>query len=364
MQAETWSVGADIGGTFTDVVALSASGRLKRAKVLTDYDSFTDGVAAGIQRCLEPCLIEQVGRVVHGTTVATNAILQELRAPVALITTAGFRDVLELRRARRPTLYALDWSPPAPLASRRHRMEVTERVAADGTILTELVPEDIERCAEVIEREGLSAVAVCLLNAHANPAHEKMIVRRLRERLPQVKVTASATIAPQIKEFERTSTTVVNAFLLPVVETYLARLEATLRALAMSAPVEIMQSDGTTALVATTAERPFSDHRVGSGGGSDGRRSTLGGDGPPQRDCVRHGGNDGEVDPHRGLRDRGHGRNRGRGHDDARRRSDPGSGISGAEPQPRSERGWVGWRVDRLDRRGGCTPGRSAQRRL
>ena len=252
-----WSVGADIGGTFTDIVALSPTGHLKQAKVLTTYGSFTDGVATGVERCLGAQLMSEVRRVVHGTTVATNAILQDQRAPVGLITTIGFRDVLELRRSRRPTLYALNWSPPSPLARREHRLEVTERVAADGSVIQELAGEEIDRCVEVLKREQLKAVAVCLLNAHANPAHEQMIVKRIQERLPEIKVTASSAIAPQVKEFERTSTTVVNAFLLPVVEDYLASLERTLRRLHVDAPLEIMQSDGTTAMAHATAERPF-----------------------------------------------------------------------------------------------------------
>ena len=135
-----WRIGADIGGTFTDVVALSGDGRLERAKVLTTHGRYEAGVAAGIQRCLEPGQLSGVRRVVHGTTVATNAILEARHAPVGLITTAGFGDVLELRRSRRPTLYDLRWTPPAPLARREHRFEVSERIAADGTIVQALDP--------------------------------------------------------------------------------------------------------------------------------------------------------------------------------------------------------------------------------
>ncbi len=254
---DTWSVGADIGGTFTDVVALSSGGTLQRAKVLTTHGRFTDGVGFGLERCLDGDTLARVRRVVHGTTVATNAILEGRREPVGLITTAGFRDVLELRRSRRPSLYALDWLPPAPLVRREHRLEVAERVAADGTVVQDLEQSEVDRCIEFLGREGIRTIAVCLLGAHANPAHERMIVRRVRELLPGVKVTASSSIAPQIKEFERTSTTVVNAFLLPVVEDYVTQLAAKLRQLAVDAPLEIMQSDGTTALADLSAERPF-----------------------------------------------------------------------------------------------------------
>jgi N-methylhydantoinase A len=252
-----WSVGADIGGTFTDVVALSDRGQLKRVKVLTTYDAFTVGVAQGLAQCLDASEREAVVRLVHGTTVATNAILQEQRAPVGLITTRGFRDVLELRRARRPTLYDLSWVPPAPLAMREHRHEVSERIAFDGSVVQALEPSEIDRCVDALAEQALDAVAICLINAYANPIHEQLIVERVRQRLPQIKVTASSVIAAQIREYERASTTVVNAFLLPVVEDYVAELERELQALGVSAPLEIMQSDGTTAPGTLIAERPF-----------------------------------------------------------------------------------------------------------
>jgi N-methylhydantoinase A len=252
-----WSVGADIGGTFTDVVALSQEGQLKRIKVLTTYEAFTRGVAQGLAQCLRPAELTDVGRLVHGTTVATNAILQEERAPVALITTEGFRDILELRRARRPTLYDLGWVPPTPLAGRDYRHEVAERIAFDGTVVRALDPSEVDGCVDAIAQQPVDAVAVCLINAYANPVHEALIVERLRRRLPRVKVSASSVIAAQIREYERASTTVVNAFLLPVVEGYLAELEGELRALGVGAPLEIMQSDGTTAPARLIAERPF-----------------------------------------------------------------------------------------------------------
>jgi len=252
-----WSIGADIGGTFTDVVALSDAGQLKRAKVLTTYDAFTVGVAHGLGQCLQGDELAGVVRLVHGTTVATNAILQEQRPPVALITTQGFRDVLELRRSRRPTLYDLNWVPPTPLADRGHRHELVERVAFDGTVVQALDPSEIDRCVDALAQQTVDSVAVCLINAYANPIHEQLIVECLRRRLPQIKVSASSVIAAQIKEYERASTTVVNAFLLPVVEDYLAELERELQGLGVGAPLEIMQSDGTTAPAPLIAQRPF-----------------------------------------------------------------------------------------------------------
>jgi N-methylhydantoinase A len=253
----TWQVGADIGGTFTDIVALSDDGELRRAKVLTRHRGYAEAIVEGLAGLLEVEELAVTDRVTHGTTIATNAILEQSEANIGLITTKGFRDVLELRRARRPSLYDLAWRPPTPLVPRERRLELDERLAADGTVVREVTSEALEACIDQLEKAGVIAVAVCLLNSYANPAHEEQVAERVRRRLPQVDVTVSSALAPEIKEYERTSTTVVNAFLLPVIQRYVRELANALHEIRIVAPLEIMQSDGTTASADSTADRPF-----------------------------------------------------------------------------------------------------------
>lgn len=250
-------VGADIGGTFTDIVVLSPAGELMRMKTLSTVDDYSRGISDALGDRLDAEDLASVSGVVHGTTVATNAILEERESELALITTAGFRDVLEIRRSRRPTLYDLTWRPPPPLVRRRLRLEVAERIDASGAVSETLDGEQLARCIELLSSQRVDAVAVCLINSYANPEHERLVVEALRHALPGVRVTASSAIAPEVREFERTSTTVVNAFLLPVVDEYLSTLERSLGELGIEAPLQIMQSDGTTASVGTARERPF-----------------------------------------------------------------------------------------------------------
>jgi N-methylhydantoinase A len=250
-------VGADIGGTFTDVVALGPDGGVRRMKAPSTVDDYARGICGALEVGLGLDALSEVDQVVHGTTIATNAILQEETVRMALITTDGFRDVLELRRSRRPTLYDLTWRPPATLVPRRLRLTVQERTAADGTVITPLAEDDVLRCVETLREEAVQAVAISLLHAYANPAHEERIAGILAAELPSVRVTRSSSIAPEPGEYERSSTTAVNAFLLPVVDDYLRRLESSLEDLGVRAPLQIMQSDGTTAGSYLVRERPF-----------------------------------------------------------------------------------------------------------
>lgn len=252
-----WRVGADIGGTFTDIVALAPDGAVQRMKVPSTVDDYARGICAGLEHGLGARRLREIDQVVHGTTIATNAILQEDVTRLALITTEGFRDLLELRRSRRPTLYDLTWRPPPALVPRRLRLGVAERIAADGTVLEPLDEASLRDRAATLRRERVDAVAVCLLHAYANPAHERRIAEILAEELPHVRVTLSSAIAPEPGEYERSSTTAVNGFLLPVVEDYVIRLETSLAEAAVRAPLQIMQSDGTTAGAELVRERPF-----------------------------------------------------------------------------------------------------------
>jgi N-methylhydantoinase A len=255
--AATWRVGVDIGGTFTDFVILTPESRLERIKLLSTPDDYSRAITSGLKDGMSDAARAGVDAFVHGTTVATNAILEETTQKIGLITTRGFRDVLELRRARRPHLYELNWEPPHPLAGRALRLEVSERMDAAGNVIEPLDESGIDRAIETLRNEGVAAVAVCLLNAYANPTHERRVAERVAAALPGVKVTWSAMLAPEPREYERTSTTVVNAFLLPVVHDYLTRLERSLREIGVTPQPQVMQSDGTTANATLVRERPF-----------------------------------------------------------------------------------------------------------
>ena len=241
-----WRIGADIGGTFTDVIALGPDSRVVPAKVLSTRPDFQTGVVNGALASIEAAGVgqAQVDTVLHATTVATNAILERGGALTGLVTTAGFRDVLELGRLRRPFLYDLSWQKPAPLAARRHRFELDHRIAGDGTELRPVQEDDLEQVAARIREEGLAAVAVCLLNSYQRPDIERAVAGWLRNRLPAVYVTASVDVSPELQEFERTSTVTVNAYVGPVVRDYVDALQASLVGNGIKAPFIVMQSSG------------------------------------------------------------------------------------------------------------------------
>jgi len=253
----TWRVGVDIGGTFTDFVILAPDSRMQRLKILSTPDNYARAITEGLRNVLSDDARRGIDTLVHGTTVATNAILQGTRQNIALVTTRGFRDTLELRRGRRPDSYALNWTPPPPLVERALRLEVNERLDAVGQVVVPLEDADVDRCIQVAQDNGIAAIAICLINAYANPVHERRIAERIAAALPHVKVTCSSLIAPEPGEFERTSTTVVNALLLPVVHEYLHGLEGALREIGVTPQPQVMQSDGTTAGVPLVCERPY-----------------------------------------------------------------------------------------------------------
>lgn len=199
-----WTVGCDTGGTFTDLVALNEDGELRVAKVPSTPPHFDRAVIEGIRELgVSP---KEIDLLFHGTTVTTNAVVQKRGASSALITTAGFRDVLEIRRANREELYDILWDPPPPLIPRRHRFEVTERVDYAGNVVTELDADSVRDAARKIKARGLESVAVCLINSHMNPQHEQRIREILGEELPGLDVSLSTEILPEPPEFERTAT--------------------------------------------------------------------------------------------------------------------------------------------------------------
>ena len=239
-------IGIDIGGTFTDIVCVTPGGSLLVRKVPSTPDDYSRSVL----ECLPGLFREggsgpdRVQEVIHGTTVATNALLQGSGARTALITTQGFRDVLELRRIRMPELYNWDWDKPPDLVPRRLRREVPERVDSRGTVIH---PLDCRRAGQAIDEiadSGVESLAVCLINSYANPENEEKLAAMVRQRHPDLPLSLSSRILREVREYERTATTVVNAYVLPIVERYVRSLQAAFARLGMGAPLLIMQSNG------------------------------------------------------------------------------------------------------------------------
>ncbi|MGA7673252.1 MAG: hydantoinase/oxoprolinase family protein [Nitrolancea sp.] len=253
-----YRIGIDIGGTFTDVVLVAPDGRVWPIKVLSTPRDFSRAVIDGLRLLVQQTgiALSEIEELVHGTTVATNAILEQNGARTALITTVGFRDVLELRRVRMPQLYNIQWEKPEPLVPRYLRFEVRERIDAKGEVLTLLADEDVERIVTELKRERVEAVAICFINSYLNPAHEQRVAMILRERLPNVNVSVSSDISRELKEFERTSTTVIDAYVKPVVDRYLSALEAGIRALGIDGRLLVMQSNGAVMSVDAAREQP------------------------------------------------------------------------------------------------------------
>ncbi len=251
-------VAADVGGTFTDIACLSPDGELSTCKLPSTPDDYARAVLDGIlmlARDLEATPAD-FSEVSHASTVATNAILEAKGARTALVTTAGFRDVLELRRIRVPRLYEPLYEKPAPLVPRRHRHEVRERLDARGVVVEALDESALPVLCETLRAAGVESVAVALLHSHANPAHEQRIAAALRRALPEVFLTISSQVLPEIREYERTSTTVVNAYVGPVVSRYLRSLQRRLAEAGFTARLVMMQSSGGTIDVAQVLERP------------------------------------------------------------------------------------------------------------
>ena len=259
-------VATDIGGTFTDLVVVDEqTGEVRIAKVSTTPHDLAQGVLdviAGSE--VDPAEIEEL---VHGTTVVINALTERKGARTALVTTAGFRDVLEIGRGNRPDMYNLVSRKPSPFVPRRHRFEVRERVDRHGRVLIPLDLADLEPAAAVCERDGIEAVAVCLLHAYAYPEHEQALCETLRKRLPGVAVTASSEVTREWREYERTSTAVLNAYVQPLVDRYLGELETRLAGAGLRGPLLVMQSSAGTASLAAARARPIALVESGPAGG-------------------------------------------------------------------------------------------------
>ena len=252
-------IGVDIGGTFTDLVFLRQDGRLWKRKVPSTPHDYAEAIVAGIEWAHDREDGATVIReIVHATTVATNAILERRGARTALITTKGFRDVLELRRIRIPLSYDLGWEKPPPLAERALRFEIKERLDHNGDVLVPLDLSDIEDLIETCKREQVTAIAICFLHSYRNAEHERRVRDALIERLPDIHISLSSDILPELQEFERASTTVVNAYVAPLIARYLANLRRKLEDIKTRAPILVMQSNGGLVPAGTAAERPVS----------------------------------------------------------------------------------------------------------
>jgi N-methylhydantoinase A len=251
-------VGVDIGGTFTDIVFLGSEGAVLAKKVASTPDDYSRAVLDGVKSGIAELGIsaDAVSEVSHGFTVATNAIIEQKGAQTALITTEGFRDVLELRRNRVPRLYDLYYEKPPSLVKRQWRLEVRERLNFHGEVLRPLETSDVDSAVDRILAEGVESVAVCLLHSYANPDHERYIADVLRKRAPQVILTLSSELLPEMKEYERTSTTVINSYVRPVVERYLTRLTEGLQGMGITVPLTVMQSNGGLATSGIAMEKP------------------------------------------------------------------------------------------------------------
>lgn len=259
MSLEDYRLGVDIGGTFTDLVLAGPDGALITHKRLSTPDDYGRGIREGISHLLDAHRIapDAIGRIVHGTTVATNAVLEGKGARTALVTTKGFRDVLEMRRLRIPEMYSLNYVKPEPLVPRRLRLEVDQRMGPDGDAWRALDQASVETVADVLAAEDIDAVAVSLLHAYANPEHEQRVAEILRARLGEgVFLTCSSDLLPVIREYERTSTTVINAYLGPVVSQYLSALAGHLREIGLDAPILVMKSDGGVMSAESASQRP------------------------------------------------------------------------------------------------------------
>ena len=270
-----YRVGVDIGGTFTDIVLLDDGGNVISKKISSSVENYAHAIVEGLESVFAEHGVapDEVAEIMHGTTVASNAILELAGARVGLVTSKGFRDVLELRNLRMPRLYDLTWEKPPPLVERYLRMVVDERVNAAGEVVRPLARDDARRAVRRLLDDGVDAIAICLVNSYANPVHERLVAEVVAELAPGLPRCASFDVLPEIKEYERTSTTVVNTYVLPIVEKYLKTLRQGIDSKSISAPLLIMQSNGGLTPAAEAAVKPVNIVESGPAAGVVGARA-------------------------------------------------------------------------------------------
>jgi N-methylhydantoinase A len=256
-----YRIGADIGGTFTDIVLVADDGQtFELGKVLTTPAAPEKAILAGVKELLERENTDarDVRHVVHGTTLFTNALIERRGSKTALITTKGFRDALEIAREHRYDMYDLHMEKAPPLAPRHLRFELDERVLADGTIRKPLDENEVKQLAAQLKKEGVEAVAVCFIHSYLRPEHERAVGKILRELLPEISITISSDLVPEIREYDRTSTTVANVYVKKISERYLAALRRGLEdGVGIKGPLFVMQSNGGVCEVETAKENPI-----------------------------------------------------------------------------------------------------------
>lgn len=273
-----YRIGIDVGGTFTDLVAVDDGGNVTLAKAASTPGDQSVGVMAGLDRLAEALGLDRGGmlarteRIVHGTTVATNALLEMKGARVGLLTTEGHRDIIEMREGLKDDRYNLRLPPPVQLVPRNRRLGVRERIRADGRIETPLDRASLEGAIRQLQQEGVEAVAVCYLHSWRDAAHEQATAAAVRAAMPGVYVSLSSAVLPQIKEYDRVCTTVVNAYVGPALERYLTRLETRLREAGFAGPVLIIQSHGGVATIADSVRLSAGAVLSGPAGGVAGSR--------------------------------------------------------------------------------------------
>ena len=262
-------LGVDIGGTFTDVV-LEKDSQLFSTKVLTTYSAPEEAILDGIGQVCAKANVEtsEIGQIIHGTTLATNALIERRGARTALITTNGFRDVIEMRTESRFEQYDLNLVLPEPLLPRQNRYTLSERVSAKGEILIPLERAEIEVLAEDIRVAGIQSVAIGLIHSYLNGDHERMVRDVLEEKLPGVMVSLSSEVSPQMREYERFNTTVANAYIKPLMKSYLGRLEGRLADVGVNCPIFLMHSGGGIISIESAAEFPVRLVESGPAGGA------------------------------------------------------------------------------------------------
>ena len=262
-------LGVDIGGTFTDVVLETKSSHYS-TKVLTNKENPVAAIIEGIEVvCLEAGIaLSDLTQVIHGTTLATNALIERNGAKTALITTEGFRDVIEMRTESRFEQYDLNLRLPEPLLPRDQRYVLKERVDAQGQILIPLDIEELEDLISELSRNGYESIAVGFLHSYTNNSHEKMVRKAIKNRLPNIMVSLSSEVSPQVREYERFSTTVANAYIKPLMKSYLIKFLARLREKHINCPAFLMHSGGGIISIENAADFPVRLVESGPAGGA------------------------------------------------------------------------------------------------
>jgi len=255
----TYSLAVDIGGTFTDIVLRDASGRLTVDKTLTTPHDLIEGFFTGVHAVLKSADLRPQnvdGVVVHATTVVTNALIERKGLSTALLVTAGFRDILRIRNEHRYEMYDPQIEFPEPLVPAELTFGVLERVRADGSVLAEPDLAQVDAVAAQLKAKNVRSVAICFLNSFANPAHERIVAKRLNELMPELFITMSSDVAPQIREFPRASTATVNAYTMPISQPYLRRLSERLAREGFPNSPLIMLSSGGVVAAETAGRNP------------------------------------------------------------------------------------------------------------